>query len=246
MKYIATFILWATLVVTYAQETIVRGKIYYNLKPLEGVHIQNIDNQEATTTDSEGSFAIKASKGHSLKCTFMGKKTIYRSVTLVDLQRIVVLTMSDVTIALEEVSVTERGKITAQSLGILQHTPKERSLQEKREYTHTNLLQADEITLYKLLVGRVDFNILSVINALSGETKIIKKEVVNEKNIKAAHYIINEMGSYLATEHHLTEEEIGKLAFYVMEKPEVHSLIDKGDKQQLSFMLYEYWIEMKP
>ena len=76
MKYIATFILWATLMATYAQETIVRGKIYYNLKPLEGVHIQNIDNQEATTTDSEGSFAIKASKGHSLKCTFMGKKTI--------------------------------------------------------------------------------------------------------------------------------------------------------------------------
>ena len=94
MKYIATFILWATLVATYAQETIVRGKIYYNLKPLEGVHIQNIDNQEATTTDSEGSFAIKASKGHSLKCTFMGKKTIYRSVTPVDLQRIVVLTMT--------------------------------------------------------------------------------------------------------------------------------------------------------
>ena len=107
--------------------TRIRGKVFYNNAPIEGVHIQNIDNQHYTTTDAEGSFSIEAQKGHTLKATFVGKKTLYRSLTQVDLQRLVTLKMTDVTITLDEVSVSERPKITTQNLGILQHTPKERT-----------------------------------------------------------------------------------------------------------------------
>ena len=63
----------------------------------------------------------------------MGKKTLYRSLTQVDLQRLVTLKMTDVTITLDEVSVSERPKRTAQSLGILQHTPKRAHLGRKNE-----------------------------------------------------------------------------------------------------------------
>ena len=121
--------------------TRIRGKVFYNNAPIEGVHIQNIDNQHYTTTDAEGSFSIEAQKGHTLKATFVGKKTLYRSLTQVDLQRLVTLKMTDVTITLDEVSVSERPKITAQSLGILQHTPKERTWEEKREYANADILQ---------------------------------------------------------------------------------------------------------
>ena len=65
--------------------TRIRGKVFYNNAPIEGVHIQNIDNQHYTTTDAEGSFSIEAQKGHTLKATFVGKKTFYRSFTQVDL-----------------------------------------------------------------------------------------------------------------------------------------------------------------
>jgi len=34
--------------------THIRGKVFYNNAPIEGVHIQNIDNQHYTTTDAEG------------------------------------------------------------------------------------------------------------------------------------------------------------------------------------------------
>ena len=40
--------------------TRIRGKVFYNNAPIEGVHIQNIDNQHYTTTDAEGSFSIEA------------------------------------------------------------------------------------------------------------------------------------------------------------------------------------------
>ena len=80
--------------------TRIRGKVFYNNAPLEGVHIQNIDNQHYTTTDAEGSFSIDATKGQSLKATYVGKKTLYHSLTQVDLQRLVVLKMTDITIAL--------------------------------------------------------------------------------------------------------------------------------------------------
>ncbi|GJH40779.1 hypothetical protein RCZ04_13290 [Capnocytophaga sp. HP1101] len=225
--------------------TRIRGKVFYNNVPIESVHIENIDNQHYTITDAEGSFTIEAQKGHTLKATYVGKKTAYHTLTQVDLQKLIVLKIADITIALDEVSVTEKPKITAQSLGILQHTPKERTWEEKREYANVDILQIDKLTLYKLLVGNVSFNFNAIINHLSGKAKIIKKQVVNEKNLKVAHYIVNEMSNYLKNEHHLTEEEIGTLAFYVMEKPEVHRLVERKDNKQLEFMLYECLNEMR-
>ena len=232
--------------VTRGQEaTRVRGKVFYNNAPIEGVHIQNIDNQHYTTTDAEGSFSIEAQKGHTLKATFVGKKTLYRSLTQMDFQRLVTLKMTDVTIILDEVSVSERPKITAQSLGILQHAPKARTWEEKREYANTDILQVDKLTLYKLLVGNVGINFIAIINQLNGKAKIIKQQVINEKNLMVAHYIVNEMNNYLKNEHHLTEEEIGTLAYYVMEKPEAHRLVERKEKKELEFMLYEWWNELK-
>ena len=51
--------------------THIRGKVFYNNAPIEGVHIQNIDNQHYTTTDAEGSFSI-SSKRTYLKSYFCG------------------------------------------------------------------------------------------------------------------------------------------------------------------------------
>ena len=227
------------------EATRIRGKVFYNNAPIEGVHIQNIDNQHYTSTGAEGSFSIEAQKGHTLKATFVGKKTLYRSLTQMDFHRLVTLKMTDVTITLDEVSVSERPKITAQSLGILQHTPKERTWEEKREYANADILQVDKFTLYKLLVGSVGINFIAIINQLNGKAKIIKQQVINEKNLMVAHYIVNEMSNYLKNEHHLTEEEIGTLAFYVMEKPEAHRLVERKDNKQLEFMLYEWWHQLK-
>ena len=60
-------LLMSPLLMRGQEMTRIRGKIFYNNAPLEGVHIQNIDNQHYTTTDAEGSFSIDATKGQSLK-----------------------------------------------------------------------------------------------------------------------------------------------------------------------------------
>lgn len=237
-------LLFISFIAKGQEATRIRGKVFYNNAPIEGVHIQNIDNQHYTSTGAEGSFSIEAQKGHTLKATFVGKKTLYRSLTQMDFHRLVTLKMTDVTITLDEVSVSERPKITAQSLGILQHTPKERTWEEKREYANADILQVDKFTLYKLLVGSVGINFIAIINQLNGKAKIIKQQVINEKNLMIAHYIVNEMSNYLKNEHHLTEEEIGTLAYYVMEKPEAHRLVERKEKKELEFMLYEWWNEL--
>ncbi len=227
------------------EKTRVRGRIFYNKAPLEGVHLQNIDNQHFTTSDKEGNFSLEAEKGHTLKGTYVGKKDLYRSLTPSDLQQGISLTMVDFTIALDGIDLLPTPKISAQSLGILQHTPKERTWQEKRKYANTDILQIDKLSLYKLLVGEVSFNFTALVNHLNGKAKLIKKEVINEKNLEVAHYIVNEMSNYLKTEHRLSEEEIGTLAYYAMEKPEAHRLVEKRDNKQLEFMLYEWWNELR-
>jgi len=211
--------------------TRIRGKVFYNNAPLEGVHIQNIDNQHYTTTDAEGSFSIDATKGQSLKATYVGKKTLYHTLTQVDLQRLIVLKMADITIALEEVSVTEKPKITAQSLGILQHTPVERTFAEKRLYSATHSAGGNLLSIDLL------------ISTISGRKKLLKKIVANEQNLAVASYIRENMKVFLQKELKLNEEEIDVLAYYVMERTEFHDLVRKKENKQMEFMLIEAWGE---
>ena len=245
MKQITTILCCLLPLLLIGQEgALVRGKIFYNNNPLQGVHIHNIDNQHFTTTDAQGSFVIEANVGNSLKCTYVGKKTIYHSLTKLDFTKLILFKMTDLTIQLDEVEVKKAPKITAQNLGIQQHTPQKRTYQEKRVISETKIIDTQNL-LFKLLMGNIAINFNALINAISGKSKIIKKEAANEKNLLAAAYIVQNMTTYLKIEHQLTEEEIAILAFYVMEKPELHDLIEKKDNKQLEISLYEWWNEYK-
>ena len=78
--------------------------------------------------------------------------------------------------------------MSPKQLGILQHSPTERTFAEKRLYASSGL------------------GIVSILNTLSGQKKVIKKIVANEKYLAVSHYILEHLSSFLMKELKLNEE----------------------------------------
>lgn len=226
-----------------AQEMkLIKGKVLQGNTPLQGVHIQNLDENSYAITDEKGEFYIKVSESNRLKITHIGKEDVFRSISKYDLETddLIIIRMKEAVHTLQGVEVTKQPQFTAQSLGILQHTPKERTYREKNVYTNTRVMY---LPWYSIFVGGIAINTLAIINSLTGKSKILKKEALNEKNLQVAKYITDNMYEHCSKKLHLTEEETAILAFFVMEKPEFHTAVAKKEDKMLEFMLSDAWFQ---
>ena len=205
-------------------QSVVRGKVVQDTIPLAGAHVLNMTNHTVATTDANGYFSINARENSTLKISFVGMTTTFHKVTKEDFGfgGLLIAMKEDIN-ELEGVEVSKYRKISAQDLGILQHTTKERSFAEKRLYATKGI------------------GIVSILSTLSGQKKILKKIVANEKNMQVALYLREHLSEFLK----ITDEEVEILAYYVMEEPEIHTLVGRKEDQQLGFLLLEYWRKYK-
>ncbi|CEN36077.1 carboxypeptidase-like regulatory domain-containing protein [Capnocytophaga cynodegmi] len=214
-------------------EEIVRGRVMNDTIPVMGVHVQNLHTQLFSTTDEKGYFTIKATIGNTLQLTHVSMQTVFRNIAKADFQVTgIVIQMKEHINELEEVQVTKHKNITAQELGILQHTPIRRTYGEKKVYSNTRVFS-----------GGLD--VAALINAITGKRKQIKKDLQNERNMAVATYISENMGNFLKKELKLSEEEINALAYYVMERPEFHKAVQENNLKDLEFMLIDVWVELQ-
>ncbi|GJQ07970.1 hypothetical protein CAPN010_21280 [Capnocytophaga cynodegmi] len=208
-------------------EDIVRGRVMNDTIPVMGVHVQNLHTQLFSTTDEKGYFTIKATVGNTLQLTHVSMQTVFRNIAKADFQFAgIVIQMKEHINELEEVQVTKHKNITAQELGILQHTPIRRTYGEKKLFSSGG-------------------GIISIINIITGRRKQIKKDLQNERNMAVATYISENMGNFLKKELKLSEEEVNALAYYVMERPEFHKAVQENNLKDLEFMLIDVWVELQ-
>ncbi|MFK8297670.1 carboxypeptidase-like regulatory domain-containing protein [Capnocytophaga cynodegmi] len=208
-------------------EEIVRGRVMNDTIPVMGVHVQNLHTQLFSTTDEKGYFTIKAITGNTLQLTHVSMQTVFRNIAKADFQVTgIVIQMKEHINELEEVQVTKHKNITAQELGILQHTPIRRTYGEKKLFSSGG-------------------GIISIINIITGRRKQIKKDLQNERNMAVATYISENMGNFLKKELKLSEEEVNALAYYVMERPEFHKAVQENNLKDLEFMLIDVWVELQ-
>lgn len=208
-------------------EEIVHGRVMNDTIPVMGVHVQNLHTQLFSTTDEKGYFTIKATVGNTLQLTHVSMQTVFRNIAKADFQVAgIVIQMKEHINELEEVQVTKHKNITAQELGILQHTPIRRTYGEKKLFSSGG-------------------GIISIINIITGRRKQIKKDLQNERNMAVATYISENMGNFLKKELKLSEEEVNALAYYVMERPEFHKAVQENNLKDLEFMLIDVWVELQ-
>jgi hypothetical protein len=142
------------------------GRIISNSAEIESVNINNQTNEKATISDSKGNFTISVSVGDLLFFSAVNLKPLHYTIQKEDFEKeIFVIKLFSRTEELEEVLI-EKSAITTESVGIIPrgiktYTPAERKL---------------------MTAGGTPID--AILNAFSGRTAMLKKEVEVEKKEK--------------------------------------------------------------
>ncbi|KAF2341717.1 carboxypeptidase-like regulatory domain-containing protein [Flavobacterium tistrianum] len=140
------------------------GKVQEQSTSVEGVNIINNATQVATVSDSEGNFSIVVREGDVLVFSAVNLDPVKHRITSEDMTaNLLVIKMTAKEVELKEVVVNENANITAENLGIIPYGQKKYTPAERKVYTATST------SVDKLL------------NAISGRTAMLKKEVNVEK-----------------------------------------------------------------
>ncbi len=144
------------------------GKIISNDVAVEKVNILNATTGKATVSNELGIFNIPVKIGDALVFSAVNLETKRRIILEEDLsQERVLIKMSERITPLEEVKVNQNPNINAENLGIIPYGQKKYSPAERRVHEATTGS------------GIVPLN--PILNAISGRTTMLKKEVQVEK-----------------------------------------------------------------
>jgi predicted nucleic acid-binding protein len=164
-----TFIFILLFVQTGISQKLCNGTILVDGKLAEQVNIVNATTNKSTSSDSEGNFVISLSIGDVLVFSAVNLETKRKVISSDDLRdELVTVKMSRSITPLREVKVNENNAITAENLRIIPKGQKKYSPAERRVHEATTG------------GGIVPLN--PILNAISGRTTMLKKEVVAEKN----------------------------------------------------------------
>jgi hypothetical protein len=164
-----TFIFILLFVQTGISQKLCSGTILADDKLAEQVNIVNATTNKSTVSDSEGNFVISVSIGDVLVFSAVNLETKRKVISSDDLRdELVTVKMSRSITPLREVKVNENTAITAENLRISPKGQKKYSPAERRVHEATTG------------GGIVPLN--PILNAISGRTTMLKKEVVAEKN----------------------------------------------------------------
>ncbi|MBL0014354.1 MAG: hypothetical protein IPP30_11835 [Flavobacterium sp.] len=149
-------------------QKLLSGKVIVEGATTENVNITNVANNTSASTNQEGAFSILASIGDALVFSAVNLETKRKVITAEDLnEALIIVKMSASIIPLKEVKVNENSTITAENLGIIPQGQKKYTPAERRVHEATTGS------------GLVPLN--PILNAISGRTTMLKKEVVAEK-----------------------------------------------------------------
>lgn len=144
-----------------------KGTIDAKGASVENIHISNLSNEKSTISKADGTFEIEAEEGDLLTFHAIHLEFWRQSVKAKDIACLcIAISLQPKTMELEGVEVTEYTKINAVSLGIVSPNIVRRTQAERRLYTATSgsgLIALDPI-----------------INAITGRTKMLKKELAIE------------------------------------------------------------------
>jgi hypothetical protein len=229
-----------TIVGFSQSEKIIAGKILVKNATPSGVHIINLVNEKEVISNEKGEFKILAKVDDLL---------VFSSLAL-DYQRKIIETedyntgfftmeMTAKINQLDEVEVIQYNKINAVDLGILSkkpkaYTPAERRLENAGVFRPTDIL----------LIPFGGMPIEPLLNAISGRTKQLKKEL----QIERKEFAILKIGDLFPDEYFVSQLKIPKdyvkaFQYYCVEKKDFISVLKSKNKTLIAFKMSELAVE---
>ncbi len=199
------------------------GQVFEQSTSVEGVNIINNTTQVTTVSDVNGMFSIVAKEGDVLVFSSVNLEPFKRRITAEDLvSNLVQVKMVAKQIELKEVVVNENANINAENLGIIPAGQKKYTPAERKVYTATST------SVDKLL------------NAMSGRTKMLKKEVEVEKKealFRKMEYLFEE--NYYTERLKISTEDIKGFQLYCIEDTEFAVSLSSKNKTMSMFLITE-------
>jgi hypothetical protein len=218
--------------VGFAQRTELQGKVRAYTNDLEGVYIINLNSNSSTTTQSGGYFKILAQENDTLQFSAVhleAKKVIVKYTDVKS--ELFFVNMELASYNLKEV-VVNNNDINAVSMGILSKPAKKYTPAERRLYTATG-----GGNTYGLNT-KVSFD--GILNAISGRTTMLKKEVAVERKEYTLRKINEWFDEAFYTEQlKIPPDYVKGFQYYLAENTHFENAVKSKNKTLATFIMGE-------
>ena len=233
-KGIILFLFFAPAIAQSQELFLLKGKITSQIKELNEVIVTNLRSDSNTATDTNGNFSIFVKVGDTLQ--FSSLQIITKKVVIDENEaskKLYVTNVEAKVIPLEEVEIKQYPNINAVSLGILQRPAKTYTPAERRLKTASDL---DPTASVGLMAGG-SIGLDPIINAITGRTAILRKEVGIEKKeflLKKIEYMFKE--EYFLENLKIPKDYLRGFWYYAVEDPKLVSALNAKNKITARFI----------
>jgi hypothetical protein len=217
-------------------KTTINGKIVSDATDIEGVLIKNIATNQETYSQRGGYFSIAGTQNDTLMFSAFNLKATMHIIKAKDFsENLIFIPMPLNRTELKELAIIDYKSINAVSLGIVPANQKTYTPAERKVRT------AEELHWYSpLLIPMGGMSVDGLINAISGRTNMLKKEVEVEKKellqVKLANKYDKE---YIINTLKIPEEYVEGFVFYTAENNRFAEAMRVKNYTMATFILSE-------
>jgi hypothetical protein len=212
------------------------GKVTADMTNLEGIYVINLKTENASITDTQGYFSIKAAVGDSLLLSAVQFKSTKIALTKEQiLSNLFFVKMKPIMNELKEVIVRRYPNMSAEALGIIPYGQKKYTPAERKLATATS--------------GRLNpMGLDPLLNYFSGRTAMLKKELeVEKKETFMAQLESMFDQNHLVNTLHIPSIYVKGFLYYAVENPKFTRVLETKNHTSIEFLLAELatkYIEM--
>ena len=220
-------------------KTTINGKIVSDATDIEGVLIKNIATNQETYSQRGGYFSIAGTQNDTLMFSAFNLKATIHIIKAKDFgENLIFIPMPLNRTELKELAIIDYKSINAVTLGIvpanqLTYTPAERKLKTASDYR-------PESTFYLGGLTGVSLSFDAILNAISGRTNMLKKELEVEKKELLQIKLANKYdASYISNTLKIPEEYVEGFMFYASDNQRFADAIKVKNYTMATFILSE-------
>lgn len=234
IRLICFIVFWCTTRL-FAQGNVAveyHGKVNADMTNLEGIYVINLKTENASITDNQGYFSIKASVGDTLLLSAVQFKSTKVALTPEHLQtNVFFVKMKPIMNELKEVVVRRYPNISAEALAIIPNGIKKYTPAERKLATASS--------------GRLNpLGLDPLLNYFSGRTAMLKKELEVEKKEGYMVQLENlfDKNHYVNTLH-IPSDYVKGFLYYAVENPKFTKVLITKNRTSIEFLMSELAVQ---
>jgi hypothetical protein len=228
LKFILLILFFAN---TYSQNSeliLLKGKVVVKIKEIKDINILNLRSQSSTITDENENFSVFVKVGDTLR--FLSIQIVTRDVIIQDKdvsKQLFVVVLEPKINELEEVEIGKYNNINAVSLGILEKPAKHYTPAERRLKTASSFDPTANIDM--MAGGSISFD--PILNAISGRTAMLKKELEIERKERLLQKIENMFSmDYFTSNLKIPSDYVRGFCYYAIDDEKLVSALQSKNK----------------